>query len=161
MRRVTSLTIMAAAIVVTASAVTPAHAASSSNVTTLVIRDHGTFTTTPLTPPFVLTQDQATGHATHLGHTTMQASELINLATFDVTDGSFVITAANGDTIEGTYAGAAAPTSDPMVITYHVTGPITGGTGRFQGAHGQLTWDGMGNLATGVLSDRASGWITR
>ena len=55
----------------------------------------------------------------------------------------------------------AAATSDPLVITYHVTGPVTGGTGRFHGAHGRLTWDGVANLGTGELSDVATGWISR
>ncbi len=160
MRRVPTLALVSATIAFSAAAMLPAHAADA-KVTHITARDHGTFVTSPLSPPLVLTQDQGTGIATHLGHYSLQGSEVINLATLQVSDGSFTITAANGDSIVGTYAGTAAGTSDPLVITYHVTGPVTGGTGRFQGAQGQLTWDGVANLGTGELSDIATGWITR
>jgi hypothetical protein len=57
----------------------------------------------------------------------------------------------------GTYAGSASPTTDPAVITYHVTGLITGGTGRFGGARGTIVCDGVANLATGELSEKVCG----
>jgi hypothetical protein len=59
------------------------------------------------------------------------------------------------------YTGTAAPTSDPLVITYHVAGPVTGGTGRFRDSDGRLTFDGVANLGTGTLSDRVSGCVRR
>ena len=161
MRRISDIGIVAATIAVSAATVLPAHAADTEKVTHITARDHGTFVTSPRVPPLVFTEDEGTGTATHLGRYTLDGSEVINLATLEVTDGSFTITAANGDTILGTYEGTAAGTSDPLVITYHVTGPVTGGTGRFQGAHGELTWDGVANLGTGELSDIATGWITR
>jgi hypothetical protein len=161
MRRIPSLAIIATTIAFSAAALLPANAAEAKCVTHITARDHGTFVTSDLTPPLVLTKDKATGIATHLGRYTLRASEVINLATLEVSDGSFKITAANGDTIVGTYAGMAAATSDPLVITYHVTGPVTGGSGRFHGAHGRLTWDGVANLGTGELSDVATGWISR
>jgi hypothetical protein len=160
MRRVTTLAILATTIAFSAAALVPANAAQT-KVTHITARDHGTFVTSDLTPPLVLTEDKGTGNATHLGRYSLKGSEVINQVTFEVTDGSFTITAANGDTIFGTYAGTAAGTSDPFVITYHVTGPVTGGTGRFKGASGELTWDGIANLATGELSDVATGWISR
>jgi hypothetical protein len=73
-----------------------------------------------------------------------------------VTGGQFAMTTRRGS-ISGTYSGSAAPTSDPNVITYHVTGPITGGTGRYEGAGGSIVFDGVANLATGRLSDQVSG----
>jgi hypothetical protein len=122
--------------------------------------DSGSFTTTPLTPPFVLTQDVTTGHGTHLGKYTVVAQEIINLATLEVTAGSFTITAANGDTIVGTYSGQAALAS-PTVITYLVSGPITGGTGRFAGATGSITFAGSGDLVTGELSETVTATISK
>ena len=90
----------------------------------------------------------------------MQASEVINLETLAVTNGTYVITARRG-TLTGTYEGMASATDDPAVITYDVVGPITGGTGRFHHARGRLAFHGIGNLATGVLSDVANGWLIR
>ena len=88
------------------------------------------------------------------------AFEFINVQTLTVTGGAFTITAANGDTIQGTYEGAAAPTAVEGVITYLVSGPITGGTGRFAGAAGMLTFSGIADLRTSVLSETISGQIS-
>src|SRR6185369_16734923 len=110
MRRIPSLAIIATTIAFSAAALLPANAAEAKCVTHITARDHGTFVTSDLTPPLVLTKDKATGIATHLGRYTLRASEVINLATLEVSDGSFKITAANGDTIVGTYAGMAAAT---------------------------------------------------
>jgi hypothetical protein len=120
--------------------------------------DSGTFWTTPTDDPnVVLSEDVTTGKATDgIGRYTLEASELINLATLEVTDGKWTMTARKG-TLEGTYAGSAAPTSDPAIITYHVSGPIAGGTGRFSGARGTIIFDGVANLATGALSDQVRG----
>jgi hypothetical protein len=122
--------------------------------------DSGLFVTTPLEFPFVLTQDVTTGHGTHLGKYTVVAQEIINLLTLEVTEGSFTITAANGDTIVGTYSGQAAFAS-PTLITYLVSGPITGGTGRFAGATGSITFAGSGDLVTGVLSETLTATISK
>ena len=120
--------------------------------------DSGTFWTIPTDDPnVVLSEDVTTGKATGgIGHYTLKASEFINLATLEVTCGKWTMTARNG-TLKGTYAGSAAATGDPDVITYHVTGPITRGTGRFSGARGTITFDGVANLATGELSDKVRG----
>ena len=68
--------------------------------------DSGTFWTTPTDDPnVVLSQDITTGKATGgIGRYTLEASELINLATLDVTDGKWKMTARKG-TLDGTYAG--------------------------------------------------------
>lgn len=121
--------------------------------------DSGPFTITPVSenPPVVVTQDVAIGKANRgIGRYSLVASEYVNLVTLEVTGGRFTMTARRGS-ISGTYSGSAAPTSDPNVITYHVTGPITDGTGRFAGASGTIVFDGIANLATGQLSDTVSG----
>jgi hypothetical protein len=120
--------------------------------------DSGTFVITPTNnPDVVFTEDVTTGTANKgIGRYTVVASEFVNLATLEITGGVWTITSRKG-TLTGTYAGAAAPTTDPAVITYHVTGPITGGTGRFAGASGTIVFDGVANLATGELSEKVSG----
>lgn len=88
-----------------------------------------------------------TGRATQLGAYTYTANEC-----FDPLSGNFTgtptLTAANGDTIVGTYAGQVFATPDPDVITYEEELAITSGTGRFAGATGTLHVSGVANLAT-------------
>lgn len=125
--------------------------------------DCGPFTVTPISsdPPVVLTQDVATGKASGgIGRYTLVAQEFVNLATLEVTGGQFTITARKGS-ISGTYSGSAAPTDDPATITYHVEGPITGGTGRFAGVTGRIVFDGIAtfnpDFASGQLCDKVRG----
>ena len=124
--------------------------------------DCGPFTVTPTaTPGVVFTEDTATGKANRgIGRYTLVASEFVNLATLDVTGGQFTLTARKGS-ISGTYSGQAAPTDDPAVITYHVEGPITGGTGRFAGVTGRIVFDGIAtfnpDFTTGRLCDQVRG----
>jgi len=120
--------------------------------------DSGPFTVTATNDLCVVfTQDTATGKANHgIGRYTLVASEFVNLCTLEVTYGQFTITAKKGS-FSGTYSGKAAGTSDQNVITYHVKGPITDGTGKYAGATGSIVFDGIANLATGQLSDKVSG----
>jgi hypothetical protein len=124
-------------------------------------RDFGTFSATPTSDPqVVLTQDSASGEATTFGRYTLVAHEFINLATLTVQGGAFTMTAANGDTLMGEYSGQAAA-EFPTIIHYDVSGPITGGTGRFAGATGIITFDGFADLQTGLLTDRVIGTISQ
>lgn len=100
-----------------------------------------------------------TGRATQLGAYTYTASEC-----FDPLSGTFTgastLTAANGDTIVGTYAGQVMPTTDPDVITYEEELAITGGTGRFAGGTGTLHVNGVANLATLEYSQTLIGTVS-
>jgi hypothetical protein len=88
------------------------------------------------------------GEGQHFGRLTFVATELIDFRQFSdlevfqnpravVTDGQFTITAANGDTLTGTYDGVGLP--DPNRIGF-VNGTalarLTGGTSRFRCAFG-------------------------
>jgi hypothetical protein len=124
--------------------------------------DSGTFTITPVSDAVVFTQDVGSGRASHLGNYTFVAQELVNLATFQITDGSFTITTQRG-TISGTYSGSAAAGPSPGSITWDVSGPITGGTGKFAGASGTITYHGVGiftSATTGTLSEVISGTLS-
>jgi hypothetical protein len=141
---------------VTLAAPATALADDRTRVTRFTGSDTGTFTSTPRTPEIVFTEDVTSGWATGgIGRYTIVASELVNLTTFDVTDGAWTLTARKG-TLEGTYAGKASIPS-PGVITYSVRGRITGGTRRFKGARGRVRFDGRGSLETGKLSETMSG----
>jgi hypothetical protein len=77
------------------------------------------------------------GHATNLGRYALAVEETVNLLNASAV-GTLVLTAANGDTVTGTFTGRAQP--GPLVsITEEVT--ITGGTGRFAGATGSFVID--------------------
>lgn len=84
----------------------------------------------------ILIHGQATGTGTQLGHFDIEFTECLDLVTFDFTV-DFVITAANGDTLEGSYAGV---TTGPS--SYEAEAEFTGGTGRFANAEGTATIHG-------------------
>lgn len=104
----------------------------------------------------VQTADTGSGYATHLGRFTMVASETVDFATLDVTSGAYTLTAANSDTVSGTYSGHILP----GLTGYLVSGPITGGTGRFAGVIGVIVFDGSFDPATFIGSDDISGTIS-
>jgi hypothetical protein len=99
------------------------------------------------------------GNATHLGRYTYGAIECFNPTT-GAFAGSFTLTAANGDKVDGTYAGQVSATLDPNVAAYSEQAIVTGGTGRFAGATGTLEINGLANLATGEYSQTLSGDLT-
>jgi hypothetical protein len=99
----------------------------------------GAVSVTPLDPPLESVQIEATGNATQLGSFTLEIPHLVNLA-LGTAEGSFVFTAANGDTLTADFAGEATLIA-PGVVAIHETAVITGGTGRFAGATGSFTAD--------------------
>lgn len=99
------------------------------------------------------------GNATHLGRYVYASTECFDPAT-GAFAGTPTLTAANGDTIVGSYSGQVFPTDDPNVITYEEELVITGGTGRFAGASGQVHGSGVANLATGEYSQTLSGTVS-
>ena len=99
------------------------------------------------------------GRARHLGRYDWVSTECFNFATFVTVGGRFTLTAANGDTLFGTFSGQARPTDDPTVFAYHDPGVITGGTGRFAHAAGSVTTSGLANLATGEYRGTAGGQL--
>jgi hypothetical protein len=88
-----------------------------------------------------------TGEGQHFGRLTFEATELIDFRQFGdsafphpravVTDGEFTITAADGDTLTGTYDGVGLPDPDrPGFVNGTALARLTGGTGRFRCASG-------------------------
>jgi hypothetical protein len=94
----------------------------------------------------IVTNDFAEGVGSHLGKYTLMAREQISTTTGAVTEGAFVIVAANGDTLHGTYAGQAV--FQPTSAAWTAQGSITGGTGRFAGVSGTVTFTGSSDLST-------------
>jgi hypothetical protein len=99
-----------------------------------------------------------TGRATHLGAYAYHSNECFNGAT-GAFSGTFTMTAANGDTISGTYAGTVVSVVGNLGF-YEQDNAITGGTGRFAGATGAFHLSGIANLATLDSSQRIVGSVS-
>jgi hypothetical protein len=106
---------------------------------------------------FAVVVDDA-GNATRLGAYAYHSNECFNGATGEFS-GTFTITAANGDTISGTYAGAVVDVVGNLGF-YEQDNEITGGTGRFAGASGEFHLSGIANLASLESSQRISGTVS-
>ena len=81
------------------------------------------------------------GIASFIGPFTFTDKATVDLATGLNTGGSFQLTAANGDTVQGSYVGRTEPGDVPTGTHFIGLLVITGGTGRYKGATGSLTWD--------------------
>jgi len=115
-------------------------------------------TVTPLDPPLVSVLLQGSGVASQLGRFTFEFQHIVNQAT-RVGTGTYVFTAANGDTVTADITGQAALVA-PGVLTVAETGVITGGTGRFAGATGNLTIERTFFVATGTTTGAFTGTIS-
>ncbi len=79
-----------------------------------------------------------------------------------LSDGQFTYTFRAGDTITGTYSGAATNSATPGVFNATENLVITGGTGRFAGATGSITSNGqlrIGPGPSGIFSGTLAGSI--
>jgi hypothetical protein len=117
-----------------------------------------TATLTPLNPPVVSVLIEGTGNATHLGRFTVEIPHVVNQAT-RIGTGTYVFTAANGDTLTADFTGQATLVA-PGVLSVTETAVITGGTGRFGGATGGFTTQRTFYLATGVTTGSFDGTVS-
>src|SRR5438270_9635879 len=114
-------------------------------------RLEGDVTVTPITPPLIVAVDiSADGNANHLGQFTVSIPHVVNRGT-RTAEGSYLFTAANGDTLTADFTGQSSPTDIPGVLYIEETATITGGAGRFAGATGSFLserWFDTVNLTT-------------
>ena len=104
---------------------------------------HGSFTLADratITPPTMLLQGTGEGNATHLGRFTLTTREVVDIALATAT-GMFNLTAANGDQLFATIAGAEDQFTPPNVSHVTLLATIVGGTGRFASATGTFTME--------------------
>lgn len=100
------------------------------------------------------------GNGSHLGNFTFSAPHDVNTAARTAT-GSYLLTAANGDTVTATFTGASSPTATPGVLSIVETATITGGTGRFAGATGSFTVERSYDTVAGTTTGSYSGTISK
>jgi len=100
-------------------------------------------TVVPTSPTVLMISITAVGQATHMGRIEIQQSHFAHLETGLFDGGVFVITAANGDMLDGSYSGYLTPTS--VVGEFEIHGSLTfdGGTGRFANAVGEGAASGI------------------
>lgn len=118
----------------------------------------GTVTVIPLGPPFASVLVEATGDATQLGRFAVEIPHVVNQATRSAV-GTYVFTAANGDTLTADFTGQATPLA-PGILSIAETGVITGGTGRFADATGTFTTQRTFFVSTGVATGSFQGTVS-
>jgi hypothetical protein len=123
-------------------------------------RLEGDVTVTPLAPPRLQVDVEATGKATHLGQFTLDIPHVVNAA-YGTAIGSYEFTAANGDKLYATFTGIATPTATPGVLYIEETATITGGTGRFAGATGIFVSERLYDRIAGTTIGSFEGTISR
>jgi hypothetical protein len=102
------------------------------------------------------------GKSTHMGKVSVKADDCITpMEDHFIFEGTFALTAANGDTVTGSYKGAFLPADDQS--RYNLTDAkfeISGGTGRFRGAKGMAELKGDQDIATGKGKIEIDGTIS-
>ena len=95
-------------------------------------------------------------NVSHLGESEVVWELRVVPFTLEFISGTFTITAANGDTLEGDYSDFVLHGTGE----YDLDWVFTGGEGRFEGATGTGHTDGLANLLTGYAEFEFSGKVT-
>jgi hypothetical protein len=88
------------------------------------------------------------GNTSHLGNFLFELHKTINFNDGSM-QGTFVMTADNGDTLSGTYAGVLGQPDSKGFTTFSGLLTFTGGIGRFQNPKGAVSFTGLANVSTG------------
>ena len=108
--------------------------------------------------PMMSVTASGSGNATQLGRFTVNYEVEINLLTLVGIDSAQFV-AANGDSLYAEGLGQATETGIPGVVNVVEVYTITGGTGRFASASGNITWKRVVDTNTGVTSGTLNGNI--
>ena len=106
-------------------------------------------------PPTIATSGTGIG-------TLMGVFSLTQETSLTALTGSAHWVAANGDSIDMTVTGSGEPMATPDGVVFVITETyiITGGTGRFAGAHGSFTMTKLASAVTFLTSGSFDGTIT-
>jgi hypothetical protein len=109
--------------------------------------------------PFLSQVITGTCHFSHLGRADMFLTQRVNVMTGSQV-GQLTLIAADGDQVRANASGGSTPTG-PNTFTFFGVTTITGGTGRFMNAEGQLQLTGTLTLDQGIgtASSVYDGWI--
>jgi hypothetical protein len=109
-------------------------------------------------PPRIHINLNGSGNATQLGLFTYSMQAELTVPALSATN-SATFVAADGSSLSAEGTGQGAPTSTLGVISIVETLTITGGTGRFEGAGGNITISRLVNRATFESSGTMEGLI--
>jgi len=123
---------------------------------------YATTFTAPTPPPFVEFEIWGSGVATLIGASTWYGPSFGDFTKVPpVQTGTAWFTAANGDQFLMTYAGIALPGPDPVFdIAFEGNFSISDGTGRFAGATGAGTYEGIASSSLAIGEITYDGTIT-
>jgi hypothetical protein len=117
----------------------------------------GNVEVTPVGPTVFLFHGIGSGKATYLGTFLIEIWLYVDFTRLETAYGQYQLTMPNGATLNADFTAVGVPTEeDPNVIHYIETGIITGGTGRFAGATGIITREGLNNEDTAILGGTIS-----
>jgi hypothetical protein len=122
----------------------------------------GSFTSTinPGPPPVATIFGSGTGQATHLGRFTYEFPHTINFGIVPTAAiGTWTFVAANGDTLIGDAVAHSSPVEPGVLLAVNEV-VITGGTGRFAGASGELVIVSLVFQSTGTTLGSFEGTIS-
>ena len=109
-------------------------------------------------PPRIHISLNGSGNATQLGLFTYSMQAELTVPALSATN-SATFVAADGSSLSAEGTGQGTPTGTPSVISIVETLTITGGTGRFEGASGNITIRRLVNRATFESSGTIEGLI--
>lgn len=110
-------------------------------------------------PPTIHVSLEGSGNASHLGKFTYTMQAELTVPALSATN-SATFVAADGSTLSAEGTGQGTPTDTPGVISIVETLTVTGGTGRFEGASGNITVQRLVNRATFESSGTIEGSIS-
>jgi hypothetical protein len=94
------------------------------------------------------------GTVTHFGKAVMVSTTCVNMTDYSaIGDAPYTLTAANGDQVGGLLTNVVY-----TAYGFDMYTSITWGTGRFEGATGELVWP-TNSSGTGVWTSGVEGWI--
>jgi hypothetical protein len=112
-----------------------------------------------VTPPTMLVDATGSGNATQLGAFTMHFQAEVFLPTLFAASESATLVAADGANLFAEGSGQGTLTETPGIVSIVETYTITGGTGRFAGATGNITVERLLDRATLISSGTLRGQI--
>jgi hypothetical protein len=116
------------------------------------------FTSSQTSPGIIAISANGVGRLTNVGNLSFQLQKTLDLTGKVPTySGTFTITAANGDTLTGTYSAVTGPPDAAGYGTFSGQLAVTGGTGRFQSASGIIPFSAMANSGAGQAAYSLTG----
>jgi hypothetical protein len=118
------------------------------------------FTSSPTAPGIFAISANGVGRLTNVGNLSFQLQKTLDTTVkVPAYSGTFTITAANGDTLTGTYSAVSAPPEAGGYGTFSGQITVTGGTGRFQSASGIIPFSAMASAAAGQAAYSFKGFL--